>query len=376
MKKKEIEILLDEASFGENIRDLSLKILNNERINEDEALMLYRKFDLGLLGMLARYVKIRKSGENIFFNRNFHLEPTNVCVNHCRFCSYRRAKGEKGNWELSIEEMIAIVSSYKDKKVTEVHIVGGVHPDRDLHFYLELLKQIKKVLPEIQIKAFTAVEVDQMCKMAGIDIAEGLARLKKAGLECMPGGGAEIFDEQLRTRICPDKTSSEQWLSIHHEAHNSGISTNATILYGLFESYGHRIDHMNRLRTLQDQTKGFNAFIPLKFKNANNEYRNIKETIIAEDLRNYAVARIFLDNVPHLKAYWPMLGKEIAQMTLSFGVDDLDGTIDDSTKIYAMAGAQDQQPGATTGELVSMIKRAGFMAVERDSHYNELKIYP
>ena len=257
--------------------------------------------------------------------------------------------------------------------ITEIHIVGGVHPDRDVYFYTELLAAIKKILPQVQIKAFTAVEIDAMCRFASIDIKTGLTLLKEAGLVSLPGGGAEIFDETLRAKICPDKTGSEGWLNIHRTAHQLGIPTNSTMLYGLLEDYSHRIDHLNRLRTLQDETGGFNAFIPLKFRHYNNRFSYVEESTAVEDLKNFAVSRIFLDNIPHLKAYWPMIGKKVAQLSLAFGVDDLDGTIDDTTKIYSMAGSEEQTPTASTGELADMIRGAGFIPVERDTLYNVIR---
>ena len=237
----------------------------------------------------------------------------------------------------------------------------------------DLIREIKKIVPTVQIKAFTAVEIDAMCRFASLGIREGLILLQEAGLVSLPGGGAEIFDETLRAKICPDKTDSEGWLNIHRTAHKLGIPTNSTMLYGLLEGYSHRIDHLNRLRTLQDETGGFNAFIPLKFRHYNNRFSYVAEQTTVEDLKNYAVSRIFLDNIPHLKAYWPMIGKQVAQLSLAFGVDDLDGTIDDTTKIYSMAGSEEQSPAATTGQLVDMIRGAGFVPVERDTLYNVIR---
>jgi len=323
---------------------------------------------------LASVTKKRLSGEYVYFNQNFHLEPTNICVNHCKFCSYRRHEGQKGAWECSIEDIVADVERYTAKGATEVHIVGGVHPNRDINFYVDMLKSIKKSSPNLHIKAFTAVEIDQMCQMGKISIEEGLQKLKSAGLESMPGGGAEIFDETIRAEICPDKTGSEEWLRIHSVAHKMGIPTNATMLYGLLENYEHRVDHINRLRELQKKTNGFNAFIPLKFKRENNAYSHVKESTLIEDLKNYAVSRIFLDNIPHLKAYWPMIGKQAAQLSLNYGVDDLDGTIDDSTKIYSMAGGE-ENPSANRAELIKIIKDAKLVPVERDTLYNILETF-
>ncbi len=368
--------LLQTTATARPLFRVAEKVLSNERISVADGNLLYNNGSLPFLSLLAESVSHRVSNNHVFFNRNFHIEPTNICVNHCAFCSYRRRKGEEGCWEFSIEDIKEKVTSYKDSGATEVHIVGGVHPDRDVHYYADMIRAVKEVTPAIHIKAFTAVEIDSMCRQAGLSIEAGLLLLKEAGLGSMPGGGAEIFDEQLRQKICPDKTGSAEWLRIHKIAHELSIPTNATILYGLLENYQHRIDHMDRLRTLQDETKGFNAFIPLKFRHYNNSFSHIKETSTIEDLRNYAVSRIFLDNIPHLKAYWPMIGKQVAQLSLAFGVDDLDGTIDDSTRIYSMAGSEEQNPSASTDELVSLIKGAGKIPAERDTVYNIIRIFP
>jgi aminodeoxyfutalosine synthase len=355
--------------------EVAEKVISGERITSNDGITLFKEGGLPFLSILADTVSQKVSKNHVFFNRNFHIEPTNICVNHCAFCSYRRRKGEEGCWEFSIDDIRKKVISFKDSGATEVHIVGGVHPDRDLYFYADMLKTVKQSNPTFHIKAFTAVEIDAMCSQAGITIESGLKLLKDAGLGSMPGGGAEIFDEQLRKKICPDKTGSSEWLRIHRIAHELGIPTNATMLYGLLESYEHRIDHLERLRSLQDETNGFNAFIPLKFRHYNNLFSHIKETTTIEDLKNYAVSRIFLDNIPHLKAYWPMIGKQVSQLSLAFGVDDLDGTIDDSTKIYSMAGSDEQNPAASTDELIALIKGAGKIPAERDTIYNIIKIY-
>lgn len=349
------------------------KVAAGVRISPEEGILLYREGPLPFLALLAGEVRQRINGQQVFFNRNIHLEPTNICVNHCAFCSYRRRKGEEGCWEYSVAELVKLAEDHALSGITEIHIVGGVHPDRDVHFYANMIREIKKMVPEVQIKAFTAVEIDAMCQFAAVGVKEGLTLLKEAGLVSMPGGGAEIFDEELRAKICPDKTNSEGWLNIHRTAHQLGIPTNSTMLYGLLEDYSHRIDHLSRLRNLQDETGGFNAFIPLKFKHYNNRFSHVEETTTMEDLKNYAVSRIFLDNIPHLKAYWPMIGKQVAQLSLAFGVDDLDGTIDDTTKIYSMAGSEEQSPSASTSQLVEMIQNAGLVAVERDTLYNVVK---
>lgn len=368
------ENIINSLAINPSLKNIAAKILADERITTGEALVLYQSSNLALLGVLAVHVKKRLSNDYVFFNRNFHLEPTNICVNHCKFCSYRRRAGQKGAWECTIEEMVEDVVRQAANGATEVHIVGGVHPERDIRFYSDLLRSVKKAAPKLHIKAFTAVEIDQMCSMAGITVEEGLDILKEAGLESLPGGGAEIFDEKIRAEICPDKTGSAEWLRIHAVAHARGIPTNSTMLYGLLENYTHRVDHLNRLRKLQDETGGFNAFIPLKFRRENNAYSKITESTLIEDLKNYAVSRIFLDNIPHLKAYWPMIGKQAAQLSLAFGVDDLDGTIVESTKIYSMAGGE-ENPSASSSELVKMIFDAGFLPAERDTLYNVLEIH-
>jgi aminodeoxyfutalosine synthase len=367
--------LVSQAGLSHQLTAIAEKIASGERISIGEGVLLYQEGPMPFLAVLADFVRRRINGPQVFFNRNIHLEPTNICVNHCAFCSYRRRKGEEGCWELGIGELVKLAVDHALSGITEIHIVGGVHPDRDLYFYADLIREIKKIVPDVQVKAFTAVEIDAMCQYASIGIEDGLRILKEAGLVSLPGGGAEIFDEELRAKICPDKTGSEGWLAIHRTAHQLGIPTNSTMLYGLLENYAHRIDHLNRLRTLQDETGGFNAFIPLKFKHYNNRFSHVEETTTIEDLKNYAVSRIFLDNIPHLKAYWPMIGKKVAQLSLAFGVDDLDGTIDDTTRIYSMAGSEEQSPAASTAELVEMIRNAGLIPVERDTLYNTIMSY-
>lgn len=367
--------LFQTAGIAPHLYDIAEKVLSSQRINGSEGLVLYQEGSLPFLSMLAEAASNRVNNNHVYFNRNFHIEPTNICVNHCAFCSYRRRKNEEGCWEFTIEEMIGKVESYRNSGATEVHIVGGVHPDRDVYYYADLLKAIKGTDNTLHVKAFTAVEIDAMCQKGGLTIENGLKLLKDAGLGSMPGGGAEIFDEKIRSKICPDKTGSAEWLRIHKTAHELSIPTNATMLYGLIENYSHRIDHMERLRTLQDETKGFNAFIPLKFRHYNNLFSHVQETSTVEDLKNYAVSRIYLDNIPHLKAYWPMIGKQVAQISLTFGVDDLDGTIDDSTKIYSMAGSSEKNPAASTEELITMIKGVGKIPAERDTVYNIINVH-
>ena len=367
-----------ESNFNlpKELLDIQKKIYNNERITDEEGLLLFQKGSLPFLGSLANYIREKKHGDITYFNRNFHIEPTNVCVFTCNFCSYSRlyARREEG-WELSAEQMLHMVKKYDGQPVTEVHIVGGVHPKMNLEFFADVLRQIKNHRPSLHIKGFTAVELDYMFRKAKMTNEEGLTYLKNAGLDSLPGGGAEIFDEQVREKICADKVNSEGWLKIHEAAHKLGMHSNATMLYGHIENYSHRIDHMSRLRKLQDKTGGFNTFIPLKFRNKDNDMSYVNESSIVEDMKMYAVARIYMDNFPHLKAYWPMLGRQNAQLSLSFGVNDIDGTIDDTTKIYSMAGAEEQNPSMTTEELVALIKQVKRRPVERGTLYNVIKDY-
>lgn len=355
-----------------DLRVIAEKITSNIRITPEDGLFLFKKADLSLLGLLAGIVRRRHNGNLAYFNRNFHIEPTNICIYNCRFCSYHKPPGDPDSWEYSHEEMLDIVKRFDEKAVTEVHIVGGVHPTYDLHYWGSLIRKIKVYRPSIHVKAFSAIELDHMISLAGCTIEEGLKLLKGYGLDSIPGGGAEIFDEELRKIICDEKSSSELWLRIHETAHRLGIPSNATMLYGHIETYAHRINHMERLRSLQDKTNGFNAFIPLKYKKSNNSMSYLGEVTIIEDLRNYAISRIYLDNFPHIKAYWPMTGKECAQISLSFGTDDMDGTIDDTTRIYSMAGSTEENPVMSTEEISTLIRQSGFIPVERDSLYNPI----
>lgn len=371
-----LEALIKGNHIDSALQVIAEKIYNKERITEADGLLLFEKGSLPFLGALANHVRERMHGDVTYFNRNFHIEPTNLCVFSCNFCSYSKiyAKKEEG-WELSIEQMLHMVQKYDGIPVTEVHIVGGVHPKMDLQFFADLLKAIKDHRPEIHIKAFTAVEYDYMFRKAKVSVEEGLKTLISHGLDSIPGGGAEIFHPEIREKICADKVDGDGWLKIHETAHMLGLHSNATMLYGHIEKYWHRIDHMNRLRNLQDETNGFQTFIPLKFRNMDNDMSHIAESTVVEDMKMYAIARLFLDNFPHLKAYWPMLGRHNAQMTLSFGVNDIDGTIDDTTKIYSMAGSEEQSPAMTTEQLVALIKQVKRKPVERDTLYNVVKDY-
>ena len=375
MNTKQIEVIIG-AAQNNRLQEIGHKVIKNERLSFDEGVYLFEHASLPYVGALANWKRESLHGNKTYFNKNFHIEPTNVCVFSCKFCSYSKlyAHKEEG-WELTIDQMLDIVKSYDGKPVTEVHIVGGVHPKLTLTFFLELMRAIKAHRPSLHIKAFTPVELEYMFRKANVSTKEGMQLAHEAGLDSLPGGGAEIFHPEIREQICADKATADQWLEIHQTAHELGMHSNATLLYGHIEKYEHRVDHMERLRQLQDKTKGFNTFIPLKFRNEGNDMSHVPESTMANDLKMYAISRLYLDNFPHVKAYWPMLGRDIAQLTLSYGVNDIDGTIDDTTKIYSMAGSEEQTPVMTTEQLVGLIKQAKRQPIERGTLYDVIKDY-
>jgi aminodeoxyfutalosine synthase len=375
MNTNNIQVIVN-AELDPRLQEIGNKAIQNTRLSFDDGVYLFEKASLPYVGALANWKRESLHGNKTYFNKNFHIEPTNVCVFSCKFCSYSKlyAHKEEG-WELTIDQMLDIVKSYDGKPVTEVHIVGGVHPKLTLTFFLELMRAIKAHRPDLHIKAFTPVELEYMFRKANVTTKEGMQLAHEAGLDSLPGGGAEIFHPEIREQICADKATADQWLEIHQTAHELGMHSNATLLYGHIEKYEHRIDHMERLRQLQDKTNGFNTFIPLKFRNEGNDMSHVPESTMANDLKMYAVSRLYLDNFPHVKAYWPMLGRDIAQLTLSYGVNDIDGTIDDTTKIYSMAGSEEQTPSMTTEELVRLIKQAHRQPIERGTLYDVIKDY-
>lgn len=368
-----LELLLNDPGLSADHRHIAQKVMDNQRLTFDEGVFLFEHGELAYLGTLANAVRERKNGDKTFFNRNFHIEPTNLCVYDCKFCSYSRLikqRSDSDAWAYSMEDMMDIVRKYDGQPVTEVHIVGGVLPQYDLPFYVEFFQKIKQHRPELHVKALTPVEYHYIFKKAKVSYEAGMQMIKDAGCDSLPGGGAEIFHPEIREKIAADKCTGEQWLRLHEIWHELGMRSNATMLYGHIERWEHRVDHLEQLRQLQDKTGGFQTFIPLKFRNQDNQMSHVEETTAVEDLRNYAISRLYLDNFDHIKTYWPMIGRTTAQLALAFGVDDLDGTIDDTTKIYSMAGSEEQHPALTTQQLVDMIRRVGRRPIERDTLYN------
>jgi aminodeoxyfutalosine synthase len=359
---------------GKMFDSIRNKVLSGQRLTKEDAVALFQSDDIFAIGRLASHVAEKKNGKNAYFIVNRHINPTNICVNRCKFCAFSRSKGEDGAYELTIEEIIEKLKNGHGSRVTghgfsEVHIVGGLHPDWRFEYYLEMLSSIKQVFPSIAIKAFTAVEIDYMSKISGLGLKETLLQLKKSGLDIMPGGGAEIFAEDTRNRLCPEKISGERWLGVMETAHRVGIKTNATMLYGHIETIEDRVDHLLKLRDLQDRTGGFQAFIPLAYHPKNTEMGGFYSSGI-DDLKTIAISRLVLDNFGHIKAYWIMLGEKVSQVALLFGTDDIDGTIIEE-KITHSAGAMSEE-GMTKEELIHIIKKAGKVPVQRDAFYNTI----
>ena len=353
------------------------KLARSERLSPEDGIFLYELAPLDWLKEKATAARVARHGQEAYFNRNIHFEPTNICIYACKFCAFYRppkaaTEPASGAWDYTLEDLRAKLAQYPQGSLTEIHITGGVHPDRGVEYGEALCAFIKKLRPEIHVKAFTAVEIAYFAKKSGISIPEALARLKAAGLDSIPGGGAEIFDPEVRKKIAGGKAPAHTWLEVHEMVHEAGLFSNATMLYGHIESYAHRIDHMLRLRTLQDKTGGFKSFIPLRYRNDANALSHLPEVLPEDDLRNYAVARLFLDNIPHLKAYWAMLGLDLATEALDYGVDDLDGTVDDTTRIYSMAGGP-AHPVASVTLLEDAIRSKGRVPVERDSGYERIE---
>jgi aminodeoxyfutalosine synthase len=350
------------------------KVHAGQRITSEDALFLFTSNDLMGIGELAALANERKNGSNVYFNVNRHINPTNLCVNRCAFCAFSRTAGEDGAYTLALDEICRRAREAEGEGATEVHIVGGLHPDLAFEFYEETLQAIRVAAPKLHIKAFTAVEIEYFSRISGLSIESVFERLISAGLGSMPGGGAEILVEEVRRKICPEKISGGRWLEIIRLAHRAGLKTNATMLYGHVESVADRVHHMEMLRELQDETGGFQAFIPLAFQAENSDLKlDIKGTTGVDDLKTLAISRIFLDNFDHIKAYWIMLGEKIAQVSLSFGVNDLDGTVVEE-KIGHDAGAESPQSLTKEG-ILRLIRKAAKIPVERDTLYHPIRSY-
>ena len=351
------------------------KIYAGKRLTFEDGLTLFRSYDLLTIGQLADYVNRRlNGGRYVYFNHNRHVNPTNICAFHCNFCSFRRDPGDPDAYIWMPEEIVERIRPTVTPEITEFHIVGGLHPHYGFEYYLNVLKALKRAYPWVHLKAFTAVEIDFFAQMTGLTHEEILQQLIEAGLDSMPGGGAEIFHPEIRRRICPEKADAETWLAVHRTAHTLGLRTNATMLYGHIEKPEHRVDHLLRLRDLQDETGGFQTFIPLRYHPENNQLgRRATWTTAHDTLKTIAVSRLLLDNFPHIKAYWIMLTPPIAQIALHFGADDIDGTVMEE-KVYHEAGATTEQY-LDKLDLIRLIRAAGKIPVERDTLYHVLRIY-
>ncbi|MCK5294202.1 MAG: aminofutalosine synthase MqnE [Arcobacteraceae bacterium] len=350
------------------------KLENATRLTYEDGIALY-DLDILTLGKYADKNRKERFGKKTYYNVNRHINPTNICKDVCQFCAYSASRKNPQQYTMTHDEIMNTVENSCKNGIKEVHIVSAHNPKAGLQWYLEIFSKIKAKYPHLHVKALTAAEIHFLSEEYNLTHENIIDLMIKNGVDSMPGGGAEIFDETVRKKICGGKVTSDQWIDIHRIWHNKGKQSNATMLFGHIESRADRIDHMIRLRELQDETNGFNAFIPLKFRSSNNEMSYAGEVSTTEDLRNYAVSRIFLDNIPHIKAYWPMIGKDISVISLSFGVDDLDGTIQDTTKIYTMAGSEEQNPEMSIEEITTLIKDAGKIPVERNSIYESIKIF-
>jgi len=348
------------------------KVFTDRRLTRKDGIELYKSNDLLALGRMATHVAQSKNGNQVYFVQNLHINPTNICVNRCKFCAFSKSKGEAGAYEMSIPDILNKARG-AGKGVREFHIVSGLHPDLPFQWYLDMLRELKKEFPKVHLKAFTAVEIDYLAKLSGMGLTDTLKMLKEAGLGSLPGGGAEIFNTAVRNTLCAEKISGDRWLEVIEAAHGIGLKSNATMLYGHIETPEHRIDHLLRLRELQDRTGGFQAFIPLSFHSQNTEIKKSAYTTGFDDLKTLAISRLMLDNFDHIKAYWVMLGEKIAQVSLNFGVDDLDGTVVEERITKAAGGTTDGS--MTRDDIVHLIRQAGRMPVERDTVYNVVKVW-
>jgi len=364
-----MDSFIQQAGFGA-ILD---KVRSSERLNLDDGKKLYESNNILALGYLANIVRERLNGNKAYFIYNQHINYSNICTNLCKFCAFGKDKDSKLAYEMSVDDVKQKVRERLDEPINEIHMVGGIHPDLPYSYYLDILRGIKEIRPDVHIQAFTCVEIFHLAELAGKPVGETLEELKTAGLGSIPGGGAEVFSPRIREITCEKKLSGEGWIDVTKTAHRHGLNTNATMLYGHIETIEERLEHLDILRRTQDETGGFLAFIPLAFHPQNTEMSDHSRTTGIEDLKNIAVARLMLDNFPHIKAYWVMIGPKLAQVALSFGADDMDGTVKEEV-ITHMAGAQTEQAmGHKT--LIRLIKEAGRDPVERDTLYTVLNTY-
>lgn len=354
----------------DRIRD---KVLHGERLDRDDGLFLYDSADMISLGEMARERKRQVSGERVFFNANHHINLTNICVNGCQFCAFGIEADHPAAYLMSIEAAMEWAAKADGSGVTEYHVVSACHPEMGFEYYEEVLQRLHNRYPDAYLQAFTAVEIAHFARISGLSLKEVLIRLQRAGLGSIPGGGAEILNDDLRSRLCPKKALSAEWLDVHRIAHELGIPTNCTMLYGHVESKADRIDHLLRLRDLQDRHPGFLAFVPLPFLPENTGLAHLERTSAIDDIKTIAIARLMLDNIPHIKAFWVMMGIDVAQLALHFGADDFDGTVYEERIMHA-AGAS-SQTGLTRSEILRIVREAGFQPVERDTVYNIIKEY-
>jgi aminodeoxyfutalosine synthase len=356
-----------------DLTKITEKVEEGERLSKDDALTLMNSNDLISIGRLANKVREKKSGNYAYFNVNRHINLTNICVSRCKFCAFSRDKSDADAYAVTIDEVLDIARSARDLGITEFHIVSGLHPDLPFDYYIDVISRLKGLMPEVHIQAFTAVEIAYFAKIASLSTEKVLIKLKEAGLGSLPGGGAEILNNRVREAVCSKKATSDEWLQVMREAHHIGLKSNATMLYGHIETIQERIDHLLSLRALQDETGGFQSFIPLPFHPQNTQLPNFKKPSAFENMKMLAVSRLVLDNFPHMKAFWIMLGLKVAQLSLLFGVDDLDGTVVEE-KITHAAGADTDQ-SISKDELLEIISVTGRVPVERDTLYNVIKIY-
>ncbi|MEW6428196.1 MAG: aminofutalosine synthase MqnE [Thermodesulfobacteriota bacterium] len=364
-----MEEMVVRAGFG----DILDKVKNDERLSVADGLRLFRSNDILAVGYLANLVREKKNGDNAYFIYNQHINYSNICTNLCKFCAFGKEKGAAQSYEMTIDEIAAKVRGRLDEPISEIHMVGGIHPDLPYAYYTDALRAIKRERPEVHIQGFTCVEIDHLAKLSGMGLEKTLADLREAGLGSIPGGGAEVFSPRIRQLTCEKKLSGEGWLEVAKTAHRLGMRSNATMLYGHIETLEERMEHLAMLRDAQDETGGFMTFIPLAYHPKNTELGGGGRTTGIDDLKNIAVARLFLDNFDHIKAYWIMIGPKLAQIALSFGADDIDGTVKEEI-ITHMAGAETEQAMARD-DLARLIREAGRIPVERDTLYNVLATY-